>query len=406
MAKQVAVIGAGPAGLMAAEVLVSQGFLVSVYDAMPSAGRKFLQAGRGGLNISHSLAIDEFLLQYGEASNWLTPMIRAFDASAIQAWMKGLGIDSFIGSSGRIFPIDKKAAPLLRAWLHRLKQAGVSFHMKHRFIGWQGASLLFNHADTQELVSADAVVMALGGASWPQLGSKGEWLAPFAQQGIEVAPFRPANCSFNVAWSQHLVQHYAGAPIKPVILHYQDSAGQSYQHQGELILSASGLEGGLIYRFSAVLRDAIQSFGSQTIYLDMLPSLNEQQALNKLNQSSARLSLSNKLKTSLNLSAVKIGLVQEWVKQHNVTPNYVSLVQLLKHYPVSLIAVGEIAQAISSAGGVKQSALDERLMLTTKPGVFCVGEMLDWEAPTGGYLLTASLATARWAAQGVAEWLK
>ncbi len=406
MPKQVAVIGAGPAGLMAAEVLVSQGFSVSVYDAMPSVGRKFLQAGRGGLNISHSLAIDEFLLQYGDASRWLEPMIRNFDASAIQAWMKGLGIDSFIGSSGRIFPTDKKAAPLLRAWLHRLKQAGVSFHMKHRFIGWQGASLLFNHADTQELVSADAVVMALGGASWPQLGSKGEWLANFAHQGIEVAPFRPANCSFNVAWSQHLVQHHAGAPIKPVILHYQDSAGQSYQHQGELTLSASGLEGGLIYRFSARLRDAIESFGPQTIYLDLLPSLNEQQALNKLNQASVRLSLSNKLKTSLNLSAVKIGLVQEWVKQHNVRPNHASLIELLKRYPVSLIAVGDIAQAISSAGGVKQSALDERLMLIVKPGVFCVGEMLDWEAPTGGYLLTASLATARWGAQGVAEWLK
>lgn len=406
MAKQVAVIGAGPAGLMAAEVLVSQGFLVSVYDAMPSAGRKFLQAGRGGLNISHSLVIDEFLLQYGEASHWLAPMIRAFDAAAIQMWMKGLGIDSFIGSSGRIFPTDKKAAPLLRAWLHRLKQAGVSFHMKHCFVGWQGRSLLFNCSNAQKLVNADAVVMALGGASWPQLGSKGDWLAGFAQQGVDVAPFKPANCSFQVTWSQHLIQHHAGAPIKPVTLYYQDNLGQVHQHQGELILSASGLEGGLIYRFSAMLRDAIESFGTQTIYLDMLPSLNAQQALVKLNQQPARMSLSNKLKNGLHLSTVKISLVQEWIKQNQQAMTHDSLVHLLKHYPVSLIATGEIEQAISSAGGVKQSALDEQLMLNAKPGVFCVGEMLDWEAPTGGYLLTASLATARWGAQGVAAWLK
>ena len=406
MSKRVVVVGAGPAGLMAAEVLVTNGFLVSVYDAMPSAGRKFLQAGRGGLNITHSQPVDEFVHNYYEASNWLAPMIRGFNASAIQVWMKELGIDGFVGSSGRIFPGDKKAAPLLRAWLHRLKQAGVVFYMKHRFIGWNEESLLMTCPDGQSLVQADAFVMALGGASWPQLGARGDWLASFAQKGIDVAPFRPANCSFNVAWSHHLIQRYAGAPIKPVTLHYHDYLGRNHQHQGELILSASGLEGGLIYRFSSLLRDAIELCGTQTIHLDLLPGLNEQQALNKLNQASARLSLSNKLKSSLHLSAVKIGLVQEWIKQHNVTPNDASLVQLLKRYPVSLVAVGDIAQAISSAGGVKQTALNEKLMLTTKPGVFCVGEMLDWEAPTGGYLLTASLATARWGALGVTEWLK
>ena len=405
MPKHVAVIGAGPAGLMTAEVLVAHGFSVSVYDAMPSAGRKFLQAGRGGLNISHSLNIDDFVQNYYEASTWLAPMIRAFDTTAIQSWMSGLGIASFVGSSGRIFPADKKAAPLLRAWLHRLKQSGVVFHMKHRFVGWRGQALLVDTPTGQKTIASDAMVLALGGASWPQLGSKGDWLDMFACTGIEVAPFRPANCSFNVAWSEYMQQHYAGSPIKPVALTYEDVHGQSYRCQGELIVSSSGLEGGLIYGFSALLREAIADNGPQTVYLDLLPSLSLDQVRQKLMQAPQRLSLSNKLTSTLKLSAVKVALIQENLKGEVSGVSLKIVAERLKHCPVKLTGTGLLEEAISSAGGVKATALDERLMLTEKPGVFCVGEMLDWEAPTGGYLLTASLATARWGAQGVVSWL-
>lgn len=405
MPKQVAVIGAGPAGLMAAEVLVAHGLSVSVYDAMPSAGRKFLQAGRGGLNISHSLHIDDFLQNYYEASTWLAPMVRAFDATAIQSWMSGLGIASFVGSSGRIFPTDKKAAPLLRAWLHRLKQSGVVFHMKHRFVGWQGQALLLDTPTGQKTIASDAMVLALGGASWPQLGSKGDWLDMFALLGIEVAPFRPANCSFNVAWSEHMQQQYAGFPIKPVALTFQDANGRSYRRQGELMVSSSGLEGGLIYGYSALLREAIVDNGPQTIQLDLLPSLSLDHVRQKLMQAPQRLSLSNKLTTALKLSAVKVVLIQESLKGEASKASLKIVAERLKHYPIQLTGTGLLAEAISSAGGVKAAALDEQLMLNAKPGVFCVGEMLDWEAPTGGYLLTASLATARWGAQGVVSWL-
>lgn len=405
MPKQVAVIGAGPAGLMAAEVLVAHGCSVCVYDAMPSAGRKFLQAGRGGLNISHSLHIDEFVHNYYEASTWLAPMIRAFDATAIQSWMSGLGIGSFVGSSGRIFPSDKKAAPLLRAWLHRLKHSGVVFHMKHRFVGWQGEALLLDTPAGQKTVVSDAVVLALGGASWPQLGSKGDWLDMFSLLGIAVAPFRPANCSFNVAWSEYMQQHYAGSPIKPVALTYKDVDGKTYWRQGELIVSSSGLEGGLIYGYSALLRDAIADYGPQTIELDLVPSLSLEQVRQKLMQAPQRLSLSNKLTSALNLSAVKVALVRESLKDEASRLPLTLVAERLKHYPIQLIGTGLLSEAISSAGGVKATALDGQLMLKAKPGVFCVGEMLDWEAPTGGYLLTASLATARWGAQGVVSWL-
>lgn len=405
MPKQVAVIGAGPAGLMAAEVLVAHGFSVSVYDAMPSAGRKFLQAGRGGLNISHSLHLDAFLQNYYEASTWLAPMIRAFDATAIQSWMSGLGIGSFVGSSGRIFPTDKKAAPLLRAWLHRLKQSGVVFHMKHRFVRWQDQAVLFDTPTGQKTIAPDATVLALGGASWPQLGSKGDWLKGFKQLGIEVAEFKPANCSFNVAWSQHMQQHYAGSPIKPVALTFEDTHGQCLYRQGELVLSSSGLEGGLIYGYSALLREAISNNGSHSIYLDLVPGLTLEQVMQKLMQAPQRLSLSNKLSTTLKLSAVKVALIQESLKAEASKPSLKTVAEKLKHYPIVLTGTGLLAEAISSAGGVKVTAMDEQLMLKVKPGVFCVGEMLDWEAPTGGFLLTASLATARWGAQGVVSWL-
>jgi len=405
MPKQIAIVGAGPSGLMAAEVLVAHGFSVTVYDAMPSAGRKFLQAGRGGLNISHIHSLDSFIASYGNSAAWLAPMIRDFDAQAIQDWMRELGIDSFVGSSGRIFPADKKAAPLLRAWLHRLKQSGVVFCMKHRFIGWQDNALLFQLTENQTLIHADAVVLALGGASWPQLGSKGDWFELLINLGVNVAPLKPSNCSFCVNWTRHIVDHFAGSPIKPVVMEYRDVLGQCHQHQGELIMSSTGLEGGLIYRFSAQLREAIEHYGPQQITLDLIPSISEQQALAKLNQSSSRLSLSNQLKNALNLSPVKIALVQEYIKQGSQPKNKASLVKLLKHYPVTLTQTGSLVEAISTAGGVRRDAVNENLMLNALPSVFCVGEMLDWEAPTGGYLLTGSLATARWGAYGVTQWL-
>lgn len=402
----VVIIGAGPAGLMAAEVLSREGVLVNVYDAMPSAGRKFLQAGRGGLNITHINDFSVFMSAYAEQQSWLSPMIAAFDNQAIQLWMKDLGVASFVGSSGRVFPDDKKAAPLLRAWLHRLRKQGVVFHMKHRFVGWHETEVQFETPIEKISVAADAVVLALGGASWPALGSDGRWVELLSRQGITVSPLKPANCSFVVPWSEYLVAHYAGHPIKPVVLSYQNLAGEVCSHKGELMLSASGLEGGLIYQVSAPLREAILSRGEQIIYLDLMPDWSNVKITRQLSKQSKSLSLVNQLKRGLKLTGVKVALLNEYLINMNTSPDITLLPFLIKKLPIKLISVGSLAEAISTAGGVSRSEFDVNLMLQRKPGVFCAGEMLDWEAPTGGYLLTAVLATGRHAACGVLKWLK
>lgn len=403
---RVAIVGAGPAGLMAAEVLSREGVLVSVYDAMPSAGRKFLQAGRGGLNITHSNDFSVFMSAYAEQQAWLAPMIAEFDNRAIQAWMKGLGVDSFVGSSGRVFPTGKKAAPLLRAWLHRLRQQGVVFHMKHRFVGWDNSQLRFETAEGIVSVAADAVVLALGGASWPNLGSDGRWVEILSQFNINIASLRPANCSFVVRWSDYLISNYAGCPIKPVVLSYQNLSGQTLVYKGELMLSASGLEGGLIYQVSAPLRDAIMFHGEQTIYLDLMPDWSAAEIDQSLRKQSKTLSLANQLKRGLKLSGVKLALINEHLITMKTNHDSAALANLLKKMPIKLIEAGALAEAISTAGGVIKTEFDSCLMLQRKPGVFCAGEMLDWEAPTGGYLLTAVLATGRHAGYGVLAWLK
>lgn len=402
--KSVAVIGAGPAGLMAAEALSRAGLRVDVYDAMPSAGRKFLMAGKGGMNITHAEPFEQFLDRYGSRRPQLEAMLREFSPEALRAWAQGLGIETFVGSSGRVFPKEMKAAPLLRAWLHRLRGDGVRFHMRHRWLGWRGRQLCFLNGDKEKLISADATVLALGGGSWPQLGSTGAWQALLAERGIALEALRPANCGFDVAWSDYFRQHYAGSPIKPVSMAFQRRDGQAYRLQGELTVSEYGLEGGLIYALSAPLRDEILANGPVDIRLDLLPQQNLVQIAERLAKPRGKASLSNHLRKSVHLDACKIALLREALSAAEMKDTDL-LVATIKALPLRLSAFRPLEEAISSAGGVSFSELDEGLMLDKLPGVFCAGEMLDWEAPTGGYLLTVCFATGLHAGLGVRDWL-
>lgn len=403
---RVAIVGGGPAGLMAAETISAAGIACDIYDAMPSVGRKFLQAGRGGLNITHSEPDELFLTRYDEAMLWLSPMLRAFDSKAIQAWVQSFGIETFVGSSGRVFPAEKKAAPLLRAWVNRLKQQGCHFHVKHRLIHWcdaslhSGQQLTFSTPIGEVEVVADAVVFAVGGASWPKLGSTGEWTALFDAKQIARAPFIPANCGFQSNWSAYLKQ-LAGEPIKPVAIRCNAITSMSDWHKGELMLTETGLEGGLIYRFSKVLRDALYQEGGVTVELDLMPDISMQEVERRLSQQGMKKSRSQRLKQSLSLSSVKLALINEYIVRH---PE-VSLAQLVKQLPINLVNTSPMEEAISTAGGVCQVSVNEDLMLHAQEGCFCAGEMLDWEAPTGGYLLTAVLASGCRAGQGVIKWL-
>ncbi len=401
--KRIAIIGGGPAGLMAAEVLSAAGVQVDVYDAMPSVGRKFLLAGRGGLNLTHTEPHVQFVARYShaEVASWL----QDFGAEAVCDWVRGLGRDTFVGSSGRIFPTDKKAAPLLRAWLHRLRESGVTFHVRHRWLGWADDNALrFATPDGERLVHADAVVLALGGGSWARLGSDGAWLPLLAQRGIEVAPLQPANCGFDVAWSSHLRTRFAGQPLKSVVLNFTDHMGVAFSKQGELMLTESGLEGGLVYAAAARLRETINATGSARIYLDLAPGWELPRLTKEIAHPRGSRSLSSHLQSRVNLHGVKTALLHEVASADDLA-DPVRLAARIKALPISLLTTRPIDEAISSAGGVRFAALDERLMLRALPGVFCVGEMLDWEAPTGGYLLTACLASGRMAGNGVLEWL-
>ncbi len=396
----VAVVGGGPAGLMAAESLAAAGHRVEVFDAMPSVGRKFLLAGKGGLNLTHSEDFAPFLARYAEAAPALQPVLQDFGADALRAWAAALGVDTFVGSSGRVFPKDLKAAPLLRAWLHRLRVQGVGFHMRHRWLGFgEGGALRFAAPHGDLNLTPAATVLALGGASWPQLGSNGAWVPLLAERGVDVAPLRPSNCGFDVAWSEHFASRHAGQPLKGVAL-----AFEGWKQAGECVVTAGGVEGSLVYAASAVLREAIARSGEAVFHLDLMPQRSLQWITAELAHPRGPRSLSTHLKTRLKLEGVKAGLIWETVPRE-VQADAGRFAAAIKAVPIRASAARPIAEAISTAGGVRFQALDERQMLRALPGVFCAGEMLDWEAPTGGYLLTACFASGRAVGQGAAAWL-
>ena len=412
-APKVIIIGGGPAGLMAAEVLSADGVQVDLYDAMPSVGRKFLLAGKGGMNLAHSESLPDFLSRYAERQSALTPIINNFPPNALRAWVQSLGIDTFVGSSGRVFPSDMKAAPLLRAWLHRLRLAGVRFHMRHRWQGWQNVGndqqLLFATPEGEKIIPADVIILALGGGSWARLGSNGAWVPWLEQRHIPVAPLRPANCGFNVAWSSFFQERFAGHHLKSVAISlpdFADSANDTntFRKQGEFVISAYGVEGSLIYAISAQLRDRIASHGSARMHLDLLPDWSLQRIVDEVTRPRGARSWSSHLQSRLGLKGVKLGLLRESAMDAFDDP--IQLAHTIKALPITLICARPIDEAISSAGGVRFEALNTDLMISALPGVFCAGEMLDWEAPTGGYLLTACFATGHQAAQGVLTWLK
>ncbi|WP_094299041.1 TIGR03862 family flavoprotein [Noviherbaspirillum autotrophicum] len=406
--KRVAIIGGGPAGLMAAEVLSGHGLQVAVFDAMPSVGRKFLLAGKGGMNITHSEPIDAFLGRYGARREQIAPLLDAFGPHALREWIHGLGIETFVGTSGRVFPTDMKAAPLLRAWLHRLREAGVRFHMRHRWQGWEGkpadGKLRFATPSGEQVVHADAVLLALGGGSWARLGSDGAWVPLLAAQGIAVRPLQPANCGFDVPWSEHFRTRFAGEPVKSVVASVVDAQGQTHTRQGEFVISASGIEGGLVYALSAHLREAIALHGEATLTLDLAPGKDLQRVTDEVAHPRGSRSMASHLQSRVGIHGVKAGLLRELAsKETYADPR--RLAQAIKALPLKLVAPRPIDEAISSAGGVAFEALDAHLMLRDVPGVFCAGEMLDWEAPTGGYLLTGCFASGRAAGLGALAWL-
>lgn len=420
----VAVLGGGPAGLMAAEVLSAGGAAVHLFDAMPSVGRKFLLAGKGGMNLTHAEPFDAFVTRYAEAASALQPMLEAFGAQAVRDWASSLGIDSFVGSSHRVFPTDMKAAPLLRAWLQRLrhpagKGATVQFHMRHRWTGWADApvgriGLRLQSPAGEAFVHARAVVLALGGASWARLGSDGAWVAPLTSAGIAVSPLRPSNCGFDVAgtsrhgagagWSPFFVERFAGQPFKAVSLSFTGHDGRHFARRGEFVATASGVEGSLIYAVSARLREEIAAHGQATFHLDLQPDRSLEQVQTQVAHPRGARSLSSHLKSRLGLDGIRMAILNELLDKDTLHDPQ-RLARAIKALPVTVVATRPLDEAISTAGGVTWPAVDTQLMLREKPGVFCAGEMLDWEAPTGGYLLTACLSTGRQAGEGALRYL-
>lgn len=413
---KVVIVGGGPAGLMAAEIISRAGIAVALYDAMPSVGRKFLLAGVGGMNITHAEDAQNFLARYSSAAAALAPFIADFDAEAVRSWAQGLGVATFVGSSQRVFPTGMKAAPLLRAWLQRLRAQGVEFFPRHRWLGWTttgalrftvkavNASAVSTTAATEVVVSADACVLALGGASWARLGSDGAWTPLLAADAIAVTPLMPSNCGFEINWSDYFRAEFAGTPLNTISVTTHDSQGQQHCVRGEATISRYGIEGSVIYALSALLRDQITQQGSAQLTLDLLPDRSEAAIFTLLKKPLGKNSWSNFLRKQLKLTPVKINLLKESLSQEQFQQPE-SLAHTIKHLPLLLTNTRPIDEAISSAGGVCFSALDSHLMLVQRPGVFCAGEMLDWEAPTGGYLLTACLATGKAAGVGVLNWL-
>ncbi|WP_460160054.1 TIGR03862 family flavoprotein [Pseudomonas sp. S3_F07] len=401
-APNVAIIGGGPAGLMAAEVLSQVGLQVDLYDGMPSVGRKFLLAGVGGMNITHSEAFPAFLSRYGERAPNIAPLLRAFGAEQLCEWIHGLGIDTFVGSSGRVFPTDMKAAPLLRAWLKRLRDAGVAIHTRHRWLGWNpDGSMRIASPEGEKTLRPDATLLALGGGSWSRLGSDGAWMLPLEQRGVTLAPLQPSNCGFEVeAWSDLMISKFAGAPLKNIAIGLNDDVPRL----GECVITTTGIEGSLIYALSAAIREAINQHGSATIHLDLLPGRPVDKIQQALSKPRGSRSMAKHLHSQLGIDGVKAALLRELTPAECFT-DPARLAQAIKALPLTLVKTRPLDEAISSAGGVAFSNLDERLMLKSLPGVFVAGEMIDWEAPTGGYLLTACFATGFHAGLGALDWL-
>ncbi|MEH2569172.1 NAD(P)/FAD-dependent oxidoreductase [Bradyrhizobium sp. AZCC 2289] len=401
---QVTVIGAGPAGLMAAEVLAQGGARVTVYDSMPSAGRKFLMAGRGGLNLTHSEPLPQFLARYPEATPHLKAAVEAFPPQALRDWSEALGQPTFVGSSGRVFPKAFKASPLLRAWLRRLDSAGVQFALRHRWTGWdESGRLLFQTPDGPRVIDATATVLALGGASWPRLGSDGSWVEILTAKGVRVSPLRPANSGVTVAWSDIFRDRFEGQPLKGGALTFG-----MHTVRGEAIVTRTGIEGGAVYALSAELREAILKAGRATLHIALRPDLEPSDLIARLSAPKGKQSLSNFLRKAAHLSPVAIGLLQETAISSGLSLASLSpadLARLINAVPIELNGVAPIARAISTAGGISFDELDTDFMIRRLPGIFAAGEMLDWEAPTGGYLLQASFATGAAAGRGALKWL-
>ena len=415
--RSVTVIGGGPAGLMAAEVLTQQGVKVDVYDGMPTVGRKFLLAGRGGLNLTHAESREEFVVRYGDRQVHVESWVRAFAPGDVREWVHALGVETFVGSSGRVFPVEMKASPLLRKWLQRLAGSGVNFHRRYRWNGTLSArasgrmvgarhsaqrSLLFAEFETpagNKQVAADVVLLALGGGSWARLGSDGAWVPWLRQAGVQVAPLKPANCGFDVAWSAAFRDKYEGRPVKPVVV-----AFENFRQRGEFIVTKYGVQGSLVYAAAALLREKIAAGGQAVVQLDLAPDQTAAQLLERLSKPRGSRSMAGHLQRTVGMAGVQAGLLREFVPKAEFA-NAARLAVYIKQLPVPLIAPRPLDEAISSAGGVLFEALDEHLMLRGQPGVFCAGEMLDWEAPTGGYLLTACFASGRRAGLGALRWL-
>lgn len=400
MKKSIAIIGGGPAGLMAAEILSQNFVTVDLYESMPSLGRKFLMAGKSGLNLTHAEPYHTFITRYGDKQKQIETHLNHFKPDDLLAWVKGLGIETFTGSSGRVFPKEMKASPLLRTWLQRLQSNGVTFHTRHQWKGWQENFLIFDSPTGDIKIKRDATILALGGASWPKLGSRGEWVLWLEKAGITIKPFCPANCGFIVNWSKHFSEKFHGSPMKSVVLSFKD-----FKQKGEFVLTRTGVEGSLIYAASAKLRDELASTGAAVLTLDLAPDISREKLMVALAKPRGSRSLTSHIKKTTRLSDAKIGLLYEFFSKEDLV-NIEKLADAIKALHIPLSATSSLETAISSAGGVHFEELNDNLMLRKMPGVFCAGEMIDWEAPTGGYLLTACFATGRAAANGVLNWLR
>jgi uncharacterized flavoprotein (TIGR03862 family) len=399
------VIGGGPAGLIAAEHLASQGLSVDVFESKPAVLRKFLVAGKGGLNLSRNEDFETFLSRYGKRLKDLEPFLRVFGPSELRAWVQNLGFETFVGSSGKIFPSDMQAVSLRLAWIHRLEQQGVRFHLNHRWLGWdQVDNLLFQTKSEKVIASAKAVILTLGGASWPATGSNGAWVTTLQKKGVKVSPLKPANCGFDVKWSDYFRNRFQGTPLKSIGVLFQPTLGKPLQQKGEFLITHYGVEGSLIYTFSAAIRDEIFEYGHATIYLDLAPDWTIEQLETRLSRPRGSRSISSHIQKSVGIHGVKAGLLWEYLPR-SVFDDHKQLAAAIKSSAIPLIAPRPIEEAISTAGGVCFEDLNDHLMLRNLPGVFCAGEMLDWEAPTGGYLLTACFSTGLAAAEGVIHWL-
>lgn len=404
-ARRLAIVGGGPAGLMAAETARAAGLVVDVYDAKGSVGRKFLIAGKGGLNLTHSDPPELFASRYRERADVVASWLREFGPDHLREWARGFGVDTFVGSSGRVFPADLKAAPLLRGWVRRLRDQGVDFHVHHRWTGWgEDDALAFETKDRGRVfVQTDAVLFALGGGSWPELGSDGAWVAPLREAGIEVATLAPSNCGFDVPWTEHFSSRFAGQPLKQVAIRC-DAAGIRHALRGEFVVTATGVEGSLVYAVSAPLRDAIAREGEVLVHLDLAPDRTLERLRADLAKEDRGRSLSERLRRRAGIDGVKAGLVYECLPKA-ARDDSATLAAGIKSLPIRLQRPRPMAEAISTAGGVSFDALTANLMAKNRPGVFFAGEMLDWEAPTGGYLLTACFASGKIAGRAAAEWL-